>query len=69
MTIIFYNNFHHHYLTVGERAVAGDLVGEFKDGKFHVDQSDTWLFDWEKTDPNCYARRMQTVAALPIINR
>lgn len=38
------------------RVVSGDLIltpsGE-------VLQGETWLFDWEKRDPNCYARRMQ----------
>lgn len=38
------------------RALSGDLLcaetGE-------IDPSEDWLFDWEKTDPNCYARRKQ----------
>lgn len=38
------------------RAMSGDLVLD-PDGK--VNQSDTWLWPWEKEDPNCYARKMQ----------
>lgn len=39
-----------------ERKHTGDLVFE-NDGE--ISQDDFWLFDFEKEDPNCYARRMQ----------
>jgi len=37
------------------RSCSGDLVID-SDGK--VVQHDSWLFDWEKEDPNCYAHRL-----------
>ena len=39
------------------RVTSGDLVVDMLTGK--VVEDDAWLFDWEKTDPTCYARRMQ----------
>lgn len=48
------------------RQVSGDLVGEFRQGKFHVDQSEDWLSEWERKDPTCYARRMQRHSPLPV---
>jgi hypothetical protein len=42
-------------LRVPQREVSGDIV--FVDGK--VDPSEAWLFEWEKYDPNCFARRCQ----------
>ena len=37
------------------RVVSGDLVVNQKTKK--VVQSDYWLWDWEKKDPSCYARK------------
>jgi hypothetical protein len=37
------------------RQVSGDLVVHRRTGK--VVDDPTWLFDWEKTDPNCYAQK------------
>jgi len=39
------------------RAMSGDLV---LDPNGDIDKSTTWLFTWEKNDPNCYARRAQS---------
>ena len=36
------------------RVVSGDLV---VDGKGKVVKDEGWLFDWERANPNCYARR------------
>lgn len=47
------------YKVVPNRMVAGDLVGQIKGDEFYVDQSDEWLFDWERQDPKCYARKRQ----------
>ena len=41
---------------VAARALSGDLILN-PQGK--VIQSNAWLFDWEKTNPNCYAKKMQ----------
>lgn len=38
------------------RTVSGDLV--FNDDGT-INQEDFWLFDWEKQDENCYARKQQ----------
>lgn len=38
------------------RQVAGDLVFN---PDHTISQSDEWLWDWEKANPNCYARRAQ----------
>ena len=38
------------------RLISGDLVVD-KNGI--VIQHDKWLFDWEKKDPTCYARKAQ----------
>ena len=38
------------------RKVSGDLVCDLATGKVVKDTS--WLFDWEKADPNCYAQRI-----------
>ena len=37
------------------RKVSGDLVVDLRTGLV-VDNED-WLWDWEKNDPTCYARR------------
>ena len=37
-----------------KRAVSGDLV---VDSNNRVVQDESWLFDWEKQQPDCYARR------------
>ena len=37
------------------RSVSGDLVVSWH--THEVIQSEDWLFDWEKADPNCYARK------------
>lgn len=43
------------------RMISGDLV--FEDGQLCRDPS--WLWDWERSDPNSYAyRMMQLVGAL-----
>lgn len=39
------------------RSVSGDLVVNQETNK--VVSGADWLFDWEKSDPNCYARRAQ----------
>ena len=39
---------------LSKRQLAGDLVFE-EGGQICEDQF--WLFNWEKRDPNCYARR------------
>jgi hypothetical protein len=36
------------------RTVSGDLV---VDSENRVVKDDAWLFEWEKKDPTCYARR------------
>ena len=59
MDIIFMNDYSATYVRVNKRACNGDIVGKIDGDVFHVDQSDDWLFDYEKNDPNCYARRMQ----------
>lgn len=42
------------------RELSGDLVVEIENGKpVRVCQEDFWLFDWEKKDSKCYARKMQ----------
>lgn len=64
--IINYSDWRNTYFVVNERKVSGDIVGDIQGDQFHVDQSDTWLFDWEKEDPNCYARRMQTLGTLEL---
>lgn len=50
------------FLTVKDaglhRQVSGDLVVDSK--TLLIDQSDAWLFEWEKADPTSYARQMQT---------
>lgn len=51
---------------IGVRATSGDLVGYIEGSQFLVDQSDEWLFDWEKEDPTCYARRMQRMVVIPL---
>ena len=38
-----------------ERVVAGDLVVD--ETTHDVVTNPSWLFDWERTDPNCYAQR------------
>ncbi len=38
------------------RVISGDLV--FNDSG-EINQSEEWLFDWEKENPNCYARKAQ----------
>lgn len=38
------------------REVAGDLI--FNED-LTINQSDEWLFDWEKKNENCYARKCQ----------
>lgn len=38
------------------RQVSGDLV--FLDSG-EILQGESWLFEWEKQDSNCYARKMQ----------
>jgi hypothetical protein len=38
------------------RNVSGDLVFN-EDGT--INQSDKWLWGWEKADPSCYARKCQ----------
>jgi hypothetical protein len=38
------------------REMAGDLV--FSDSG-EIDQGEDWLYDWEKKDSNCYARKQQ----------
>jgi hypothetical protein len=38
------------------RTVSGDLI---LNSNGTVCQETGWLFPWEKTDPNCYARRCQ----------
>lgn len=65
------NDVHNYGSEVSYRSVAGDLVGIYRNGTFYVDQSDTWLFDWEKNDPGCYARKMQAKGSFPLnlINR
>lgn len=40
-----------------KRAASGDLVIDECTGK--VVQEDWWLFEWEKAEPECYARRAQ----------
>lgn len=37
-----------------ERRASGDLVF---DANGNIVQDDSWLFAWEKVDPNCYARK------------
>lgn len=58
--IIHMNDYTRTYSILGEWVASGDIVGRI-DGKgmFHVDQTDSWLFPWEKNDPDCYARRKQ----------
>jgi len=41
---------------VRSRVVAGDLV--FNNDNT-INQSEDWLWDWEKKDPKCYARKAQ----------
>lgn len=36
------------------RKQSGDLI---VDSQLNVVQDPSWLFDWEKNDPNCYAQR------------
>jgi hypothetical protein len=38
------------------RQTSGDLV--FNEDRT-INQSDEWLWEWEKADPKCYARRSQ----------
>lgn len=38
------------------RCVSGDIV---INSDMTVNQSDEWLWDWEKNDPRCYARICQ----------
>lgn len=64
MFIYIYDETPHDYLrkyvVVENRMVSGDLkVTQLPDGSFEVDQSDYWLFDWEKNSPDCFARFMQ----------
>lgn len=67
MTIIINrHSYTEEYSIVGERVVSGDLKGTIKGNEFHVDQSDDWLFPWEKNDPDCYARKMQKRGIIPI---
>lgn len=41
---------------IKRREMSGDLVfGE----DWKIDQGTDWLMEWEKNDPNCYARRKQ----------
>ena len=39
------------------RVVSGDLVFDSETGKI-VSHDDTWLWEWERRDPRCYAKRM-----------
>lgn len=51
-----------HYTVLGQgdcRLLSGDLVGRITGSVFEVDQTDGWLFEWEKANPKCYARRKQ----------
>lgn len=68
MSIIVFmkDNDHIGGIIVSERIVSADIVGTMRDGVFHVDQSDSWLFDWEKADPKCYARKMQARGSFPL---
>lgn len=38
------------------RVASGDLVINQETGKIETNDL-AWLFDWERDDPNCYARR------------
>jgi hypothetical protein len=67
MTIINRHDYTCEYAIVTERAVSGDLKGEIKGNEFHVDQSDDWLWDFERRDPECYARKMQKRGIIPIV--
>jgi hypothetical protein len=39
---------------ISKRKVSGDLV---LDPNGNVCKDDSWLWDWEKKDPKCYAQR------------
>ena len=66
MTIAYLNDYHKYGTIFGAylsrkkaielRTVSGDLLFD-SDGK--IDQNEDWLFDWERKDPNCYAKRQQ----------
>jgi len=43
------------FLAGKARVVSGDLVVDMSTGKIVTDES--WLFSWEKDDPNCFAQR------------
>ena len=57
--VVFVNDYHGYGRQVPRRVVSGDIVGYMSLGRFYVDQTDSWLFPWEKDDPDCYARRQQ----------
>lgn len=38
-----------------QRKLSGDLVFDLDTGE--IVQDDAWLFQWEREDPECYARR------------
>lgn len=47
------------------RQMTGDLVFNLESGE--IEQSQEWLFDWERKDPNCYAvRNQKSKIKLPI---
>jgi hypothetical protein len=54
------------HVAFDERGVPQDIKGEFVDGYFVVDQSDNWLYESEKDDPDCYARRMQALGRIKL---
>lgn len=60
--VIFRSDWSGEYVVLTKRELSGDLLVHPIHGDpdhFMVDQSDTWLFNWEKNDPECYARKMQ----------
>lgn len=61
--VIYRNDWHGAYVVIGaRRRVVGDIFVKPVPGNpklFEVDQSDDWLFDCEKENPDCYARTMQ----------
>jgi hypothetical protein len=49
-----------------KRQMSGDLV---VDEKHQVVVDPSWLFDWEKKDPTCYAQRAIQAEALSLKRR